>query len=159
MVARTACAGGHDADKAEGSEIEFVHEGVHNVHWIVCRHVVVEAVGQKRDLMAIRALDEASHAGFHYLLQTIFVYQFGRKCMLEFVCGTDVREDELFITLDAQGVTSLKQAIEHAISSGHDHLYSEAWAGRGLTVTPGEERGTFNKVTITFAAHCSLTAD
>lgn len=72
--------------------------------------------------------------------------------MLEFICSGNVQEDELFINLNMRGVALLKQALEHAISSGHDHLHTEAWAGNELTVTPGAERGTFNKVTITFVA-------
>lgn len=69
---------------------------------------------------------------------------------LEFTSEKPIGDSELFIYLDAEGRAVLQKALDHAHSSGHDHLMSEAWGGRELTIS-NADGSSYNKVTITFA--------
>ena len=68
---------------------------------------------------------------------------------LEFMADEPVGDGELFIYLDEDGAEELLRAIEAARKSGHEHLMSERWGGRSLTISTGSTR-SFNNVTITF---------
>lgn len=68
---------------------------------------------------------------------------------LEFMADEPVGDGQLFIYLDDEGVAQLLHAIEAARRTGHEHLMTEQWGGRGLTISNGSAR-TFNKVTVTF---------
>jgi len=64
---------------------------------------------------------------------------------LEFMADELVADGQLFVYLDKQ----LVSAIQAAQRGDHQHLMTEQWGGRGLTVSNGSTR-SFNKVTITF---------
>jgi hypothetical protein len=70
---------------------------------------------------------------------------------LEFMADEPVGDGQLFIYLHDEGAEELLRAIETARKSGSEHLMSEQWGGRGLTISSGSAR-TFNKVTVTFEA-------
>jgi catechol-2,3-dioxygenase len=53
------------------------------------------------------------------------------------------------VYLDKAGADQLVSAIQAAQRGDHQHLMTEQWGGRGLTVSNGSTR-SFNKVTITF---------
>lgn len=68
---------------------------------------------------------------------------------LEFIADMADKNPELFIYLDDEGLRSLLRAVEAARTTGHEHLMSEAWGGKDLTISEGSSH-SFNKVTVTF---------
>jgi hypothetical protein len=68
---------------------------------------------------------------------------------LEFMADELVADGQLFVYLDKAGADQLVSAIQAAQRGDHQHLMTEQWGGRGLTVSNGSTR-SFNKVTITF---------
>ena len=61
MVSRAACCLRHHAGKAQGREVEFVHEGLDDAHGIVGRHIVVQALRKQGGLPAVFPFNETLH--------------------------------------------------------------------------------------------------
>ena len=68
---------------------------------------------------------------------------------LESMADEPVGDGQLFIYFDDESVDKLLRAIEAARRTGHEHLMTKKWGGRGLTISAGSAR-TFNKATVTF---------
>ena len=69
--------------------------------------------------------------------------------LLTFVSTAKVKDAELFLSFDEEGLDVLRRALDDAFESGHTHLW--AWGGApDLSVTPEVEQSTYKIVTIGF---------
>ena len=96
MVAGPARRGRSHASKTKGCEIEFVHEPIDDARRIVFGHVVVQAIRQQRNLMAIRTQNEPRHTSRRRHAETIrtaaFSHSLGGKQSCRFERHTAVKQ-------------------------------------------------------------------